>query len=249
MNLTKIKAVILDDEERARLLNHNLISTYCHQLEIVGIYSNIDEAYEGILLFKPDIVFLDIDIPPYTGFDLLRRLKPVFFEIIFITAFNHYAIDAIRFSALDYLMKPIKIDELQNAVARASVRINDKKSLAETNQPLDQTKGITKLVIQSQRGTDILDICDIIYFQAQNTYTEFYTSKGKTLSTKPMSEYEDMFQDKNFFRIHRSFMVNLDYVKSVDKSEGSQIILKDNTRLPLAYRRKHELQEKLNNIV
>jgi len=245
MTLPKIKAAIVDDEERARLLNQNLISTYCSQIEIVGVFSSVEEAFEGILLCKPDVVFLDIDIPPHTGFDLLRRLKPVFFEVIFVTAFNHYAIDAIRFSALDYLTKPINIDELQNAVDRVRTRILEKGIRDYNTQPLDQIKEITKLVIHSQKGTDVIEIRDIIYFQAQNTYTEFYTLKAKILSTKPMSEYEEMFQDKNFFRIHRSYMVNLDYIKAIDKSDGSQIILKDNTVLPLAHRRKRDLQYKL----
>lgn len=245
MILSKIKAAIVDDEERARLLNQNLISTYCSQIEIVGVFSSVEEAFEGILLCKPDVVFLDIDIPPHTGFDLLRRLKPVFFEVIFVTAFNHYAIDAIRFSALDYLTKPINIDELQNAVDRVRTRILEKGIRDYNTQPLDQMKEITKLVINSQRGTEILDIKDILYFKADNTYTEFYTTQGKVLSTKTMSEYEDMFQDKNFFRIHRSYMVNLYQVKSVDKLEGSQIVLNNGETLPLAYRRKQEFSERL----
>lgn len=236
----KIKAVIVDDEERARLLNQNLISTYCgDQIEIVGVYESVERAYEGILNTKPNLVFLDIDMPPYTGFDLLRKLQPVFFEVIFITAFDYYAIDAIRFSALDYLLKPLKIDELKNAVDRVSSR------LAQTNdqshQPIDQLKEVTKLVIHSQRGTEVIDIKEIIYFKAQNTYTEFFTTKENVLSTKPFVDYEDMFEDKNFFRNHRSYMVNVEYIKTIDNSEGSQIILKDHTTLPLAFRRKSEL--------
>lgn len=248
MNPQKIKAIIVDDEERALQLNVNMISTYCPQVEILAVFDSVDMAYEGILLHKPDLVFLDIDMPPYTGFDLLRRLQPVFFEVIFVTAFNHYAIDAIRFSALDYLMKPVKIDELQNAVLKAIERIASKLKGVTTIQPLDQMKEITKLVINSQRGTEILDIKDILYFKAENTYTEFYTNNGMFLSSKPMSEYEDMFQDKNFFRIHRSYMVNLYQVKSVDKLEGSQIVLNNGETLPLAYRRKHEFSERLKSL-
>jgi two-component system LytT family response regulator len=245
MNPQKIKAIIVDDEERALQLNVNMISTYCPQVEILGVFDSVDKAYEGILLHKPDLVFLDIDMPPHTGFDLLRKLQPVFFEVIFVTAFNHYAIDAIRFSALDYLMKPVKIDELQNAVLKALERITSKFQGATTIQPLDQMKEITKLVINSQRGSQIIAIKDILYFEADNTYTLFHTVHGNILSSKPMSEYEDMFQDKNFFRIHRSYMVNLHQVKSVDKLEGSQIILSNEEILPLAHRRRHDFAERL----
>jgi two-component system LytT family response regulator len=245
MNPQNIKAIIVDDEERALQLNVNMISTYCPQVEILGVFDSVDTAYEGILLHKPDLVFLDIDMPPYTGFDLLRRLQPVFFEVIFVTAFNHYAIDAIRFSALDYLMKPVKIDELQQAVFKASERTVNKNKGIETLQPLDQMKEITKLVINSQRGSQIIAIKDILYFEADNTYTLFHTVHGNILSSKPMSEYEDMFQNKNFFRIHRSYMVNLHQVKPVDKLEGSQIILNNGETLPLAYRRRHDFAERL----
>lgn len=246
----KINAIIIDDEERSILLNQTMLKNYCHEVNIVAIYDSVDKAYEGIMTHKPDLIFLDIDMPPYTGFDLLRKFSSIDFEIIFITAFNQYAIDAIRFSALDYLMKPVNTEELQTAVKKAHIRIQSKNPIrTESYQHLLQSSEISKLVIRSQQGIEIINIQDILYFEAKNTYTEFITSAKRILSSKGFVEYEDMFHDKGFFRIHRSYMVNLAHIKGMDKKEGYEVLLNHTEdRLPLSRRRKQEFFEHLARI-
>ena len=224
--MEKLKAIIVDDEERSILLNQSMLENYCPEIQVLASYNTIDKAYTGILEFNPDIVFLDIDLPPNTGFDLLRRFPSIEFEIIFITAFNQYAIDAIRFSALDYLMKPVNPDELQSAVKKAYCRIYPK--LKNVNMTYHQRIGlneVSKLVIRSQNGADLIEIDDIVFFEAQNVYTEFVTKTRRIISAKAFSEYEDMFQSKGFYKIHRSYMVNMSHVKYLDTREGDEVLI------------------------
>lgn len=241
----KINAVIIDDEERSILLNKTMLVNYCPEVNIKAIYDTVDLAYEGILLHKPDLVFLDVDMPPYTGFDLLRRFETIKFEIIFITAFNQYAIDAIRFSALDYLMKPVNTDELQTAVKKAHSRILSKNPIEnESYQHLLQSSDISKLVIRSHNGIELVSIADILYFEAKGAYTEFVTTTRRLVSSKNFGEYEDMFQDKGFFRIHRSYMINFSHFKALERNDGDEILLNHtDDRLPLSNRRKQEFYQ------
>jgi two-component system LytT family response regulator len=245
--IEKIKAIIVDDEERSILLNQNMLDNYCPEISVMASYDSIDKAYTGILEHKPDIVFLDIDLPPYTGFDLLRKFPSIDFEIIFITAFNQYAIDAIRFSALDYLMKPVNPDELQAAVKKAYTRFHPKQqNVSMTYHQQIGLNEVSKLVIRSQRGIDLIEIDDIVFFEAQNVYTEFTTKTRKVLSTKAFTEYEDMFQNKGFYKIHRSYMVNMNHVKYLDIKEGDEVLMNyTDIRLPLSRRRKQEFYERL----
>ena len=241
----KINAVIIDDEERSILLNKSLLDNYCPEVNIMGIYDTVDSAYEGIKLHQPDLIFLDVDMPPNTGFDLLRRFTKIEFEIIFITAFNQYAIDAIRFSALDYLMKPVNTEELQTAVKKAQIRILSKNPREnEFYQHLLQSSEISKLVIRSHSGVEIINIFDILYFEAKGAYTEFVTTTRRLVSSKNFGEYEDMFQDKGFFRIHRSYMINFSHFKALERNDGDEILLNHiDDRLPLSIRRKQEFYQ------
>ena len=239
-----MKAVIVDDEERSRRILSTLIGTHCTDIDIVAQSNNIDDAFLVIDEHKPDIVFLDIDMPPHTGFDLLRMYETIPFEVIFVTAYDFYAIDAIKFSALYYILKPIKVEELKMAIQKAN-----KKATAHSTVTSDYirhlnspTKEISRIIINTHRETEMIELSDINYIHSESVYTIFHLLSGKQVicTQKSLTDYEEMLVDKGFFRVHRSYIVNLREIISLDKKEGDEILLKNKELIPLARRRKEE---------
>lgn len=238
-----LKAIIVDDEIRC-IENLNLIiENFCTGVEIIGTYREIDVAYDAIDSLKPDIVFLDVDMPPYTGFDLLRKYDELPFEVIFVTAYNYYAIDAIKFSALDYIMKPVKSDELQIAITKAKKRVlKQAKISTDYFRHLDSTSSqINKILINSAKKSELVSLEDIIYLEAAKSYTIIYLKSNKSIvcSQRNLKEYEELLKDKGFFRTHKSFLVNIKEIEAIDKQNGTEIITKQEQRIPLAFRRKN----------
>jgi len=179
--------------------------------------------------------------PPYTGFDLLRRYEELPFEVIFVTAFDHYSIEAIKFSALYYLLKPLKIDDLKDAIKKAQLKIerNQRLSTNYFHSILQNPNDIKRLVINGNRETDIIELEEIIYIEASNSYSIFYLNSDKRItSSKSIKEYEQMLSTKGFFRVHKSFIVNVNYVLSIEKAISDVVILKNKQQIPLATRRK-----------
>lgn len=235
---SKITAILVDDETRSIENLSNMLSKYCPEVEILTSCQSIDTAYAEILSKKPQLIFLDVDMPPHTGFDLLNRFDNLPFEVIFVTAFDHYAIDAIKFSALYYILKPIRVDELKKSIEKAN-----KKMITPTinyfNKIKDENNQIKRLVIKSHKGIDILELDHIIYLEADNVYTIFHLIDSKQIiSSKSLKEYEHMLSDKGFYRTHKSYLVNLVHVKNLDTKSGIQIILSDNSKIALSARKK-----------
>jgi two-component system, LytTR family, response regulator len=235
-----MRALLVDDEIRSLETLATLITDYCPEIEIVRLCESIESAYEQISVLKPDIVFLDVAMPPRTGFDLLRKYEELPFEVIFVTAFDHYSIEAIKFSALYYLLKPVKIDDLKAAVKKAQIKIyQNQPTNTRYFHSIQGHDDIQRLVINSNAGADLVELADIIYIEARNSYSMFHLANGKSIiSTRSIKEYEQMLTDKGFFRIHKSYIVNVGFVISISKTDGDMVILKNNERLPLAYRRK-----------
>jgi two-component system LytT family response regulator len=180
-------------------------------------------------------------MPPYTGFDLLRKYEELPFEVIFVTAFDHYSIEAIKFSALYYLLKPIKVDDLKDAIKKAELKIerNQRLNTSYFQSILQNPGDIRRLVINGNKETDIIELDQIIYIEANNSYSTFHLTNDKRItSSKSIKEYEQMLSSKGFFRVHKSFMVNVSYVLSVEKVTSDMVILKNNEQIPLAVRRK-----------
>jgi two-component system LytT family response regulator len=243
-----MRALLIDDEIRSVENLAGLIRNYCAGVEILGFCHSVDEAYEKINDLKPDLIFLDVSMPPQTGFDLLKRYEELPFEVIFVTAFDHYSIDAIKFSALYYLLKPVKIDDLRDAIKKAELRIqrNIRMNTNSFHAIEDKLFDIKRVVINSNKGSDIVDFDDILYIEANNSYSTFHLKNDKKiLSTKNIKEYEQMLLNKGFFRIHKSYIVNVNFVLSIDKKEGDTIILKNSQQLPLAIRRKEAFLKQL----
>ena len=241
-----MRTIIVDDEEKARKTIYNYLSLYCKEVEIVAQADNVESGYKTILENQPELVLLDINMPDGTGFDLLKKFDKINFKIIFITAYEEYAIKGFKFSALDYLLKPVNPQELIEAVEKArklldseNFELGYKAFLSNYDNKLNSDK---KLVLKTSESIFIIDIKDIIRCEADGGYTTFYLIDGrKILVSKNLKGYEDILTEYNFFRPHHSHLVNLDYMQSFEKRDGGTIIMKDKSTVPVATRRKEDL--------
>jgi two-component system, LytTR family, response regulator len=245
-----LKAVIIDDEPHAREKLKLLLERYCADVSIAGSAKDATEGLDLIRRLNPDLVFLDIEMPVLTGFDLLKELGQIDFEIIFTTAHDHYAIKAIKFSALDYLLKPIDLDQLREAVQKAAERKEAKKSVLQyqvlkANLEKQHT-AMEQLAVPAQTGMIFIKTGDIVYCEADSNYTKiFLLNKQKIVSSRTLKEYEELLTDNGFIRIHHSYLVNKSHVREYIKGEGGQVIMKEGSALPVSRRKKEEVMAKL----
>lgn len=240
-----ITALIVDDEFLSRNYLSKLILQSSPDVKLVGQADNADDAFVAINDLNPDIIFLDIMLKNETGFDLLQRFQNLQAEIIFTTAFNEYAIKAFKFNALDYLLKPIDREELQSSIERARKRIvnNQKKAPGQMEQFFETIRGQhtvqNKIAIPTAEGFEIMELDEILYCQSSSSYTHFYlTDKRKLTSSYPLRQYDEILSEKNFFRAHKSFLVNLAHVKLYRKGEGGTIVMKDGQEIEVSRRNK-----------
>ena len=219
---TKIKALIVDDEESARNVLSNLITRYCPQLEIVATCSNVVDAVDAIKTHQPEVVFLDIEMPNYAGYEIVSFFEEINFEIIFVTAYDKYAIKAFEISAVDYLLKPVEIDRLKDSVQKLSSKVelkNNQESYKALTENL-KTEGISKLVVRNNQRQVIINTSDIVAIEAQEAYSCIYTTNEKHLMSNNLKHFENILSENiNFFRSHKSWLINLSKVKSYSKSK------------------------------
>ena len=239
-----ITALIVDDEKNSCETLQSLLTDCCLDVSVVKYCQTIDEAVKAVELHHPNVVFLDINMKGENGFDLLERVKTIDFEIIFTTAFSEYAIKAFKFSAIDYLLKPIDVDELRAAVERV---IKRKKAEAPTRyeylrQNLKMSDGQHfKLALPSSEGLTFIKISDIIYCEADSNYTTFFLTDGKKIIVShTLKEYEEILSDYRFFRIHHSYLVNLDAIKQYVRGDGGHVVMINGAALDVAKRRKEQ---------
>src|SRR5689334_1194007 len=240
-----IEAIIVDDEPKNVKILKALLNEYCPEVKIIGEASSADEAETVINERKPDLVFLDVEMPYGNAFDLLDKLKPVDFEIIFVTAFDDYTLKAFRYSALDYLLKPVNIDELKVAVDKASSQKNLKNINLQLNNLLfnlhKNSDSPARIAITSQDGFSFVSINEIIRCEAKGNYTYIFTSNNhRHISSRNIKAYEDMLPSSIFFRIHHSHIINLGFVKRYHKGRGGTVEMEDGTMIEVATRRKNE---------
>ncbi len=248
-----IKAIIVDDELGARESLSKMIEKNCKQLEVVAKADSMLAAYDAITKHHPDIVFLDIEMPNGNAFDLLEKFKEIDFNIIFTTAYDHYAIKAIKFSAVDYILKPIDPEELIEAVKRFQEKHGQKnildkqfKTLLSNVRPENKLK---KVGIPDGEGLIFINLADIVRCDSDGNYTFFILTSGKKIiASRTLGEYEQMFTDDNFFRIHRSHLINLQHVKKYIKGEGGYVIMSDDSQVEVSRRNKNEFLEKLSRV-
>lgn len=242
-----IRAVLIDDEPKNTAILEKILAEFCPEVIVSGKADNSRSGYELIQRENPDLVFLDIEMPYGNAFDLLDKLKPINFEVIFVTAFDNYMLKAFKYSALDYLLKPVDIEELKAAVDRTIARkktapIDVRQLELLLNSLKNPRMPIEKVALPSSQGLEFHDIQGITRCEAQRGYTFIFLQGGqKIVSTRNIKEYEDMLPETLFFRIHNSHLVNLNFVSKYHKGRGGQIEMTDGTVLEVATRRKDEL--------
>lgn len=240
----KIKTVIIDDEKLARAAIRDMIEIYCPDLELIGEGIDVLSGLELIKKQKPDLVFLDIKMPDGTGFDLLNRINNKHFALIFLTAFDEYAVQAFKFSAVDYLLKPIDPDELTLAIDRVKDNLQHEQNRLESLLAnLDEIKKESKkIVLKTAESIFLVSIQDIVRCEASGNYTKFYLQNQKpVLVSHTLKEYDDLLQGYKFFRVHQSHLVNLEHIVRIDKADGGVLILSDNQNCPISTRKKDAL--------
>lgn len=249
MNL--VTAILVDDEPRGLSSMQKLLGINCPEVKILATCTDVDDAIQKILQLRPQLVFLDVAMPGKNGFDLLRELDAIHFETIFVTAHSSYMLQALRFSAVDYLLKPVEDDLLKEAVQRAMKRITEKGSGLELATFLHNLKqnGVVKkmkLCVPSLKGIKVIEITDIIYCEASSNYTNFHLTNGVTLcSSRPIFEYETLLEDSSFVRVHKSFLVNLQHIQEYIRGEGGSIIMTNNHEVEVSRRKKEGFIKKM----
>lgn len=243
-----IKAIIVDDELKSREILSALLTKYCEGVKIECMTDNVSSAVELIETHQPDLVFLDIAMPDGTGFNVLDQLENADPEIIFTTAYNEYALQAIKANAVDYVLKPISIQDLQTAVQKATERILDNRNLEAARVLLKKNRFANsnpgKIAIPDSDGLKFIDTDDIIYLEAKGTYTEFYCTGGsKYLSSKPLKEYELILPPDQFFRAHHSYIINLKLIQNYHKGNGGYVTMAEGSVIDISKRKKRRFLE------
>lgn len=248
-----IRTLIVDDEHHGRQSLQRALEQYCPETEIVGICDSPETGIEAIRKLRPDLVFLDIQMPNLSGFDVLQQVAPIQFEVIFVTSYDKYAIKAIKFSALDYLLKPLDVDDLIHAVRKAAEQLKkkggDHRYLSVLHN-IDYTSGkIEKLAVPTLEGIDFFKTDDIIYCHADGSYTTLYlTGQPKKLISKNLKEFEDLLGPSGFCRVHNSFLINMKHIQKYIKGDGGYVILTGNHKVDISRRRKDAFLNLLDKI-
>ncbi len=246
-----IRAVLVDDEFKALEVLRQKLTTYCPQVEIIGTANSSQEAYELITASHPQLVFMDVAMPHETGFDLLRRLPRLDFELIFVTGFDSYALDAIKFCAIGYILKPIDNDELINSVKNAERRINERVN-QERNQQflqnlLNPSNPQNRIGIPTESGLEFVTASEIVRCEGHQKYTKVITrDKKNILSSYNIGEFRKLLERFGFYATHKSHLINLQHIKRYDK-EGT-VTMSDNSFVPVSRRKKQDFMDKLTRV-
>ncbi len=258
MKANTLSTLIVDDEPKSRNLIATILAKYCPQVELLGAVGNITEAYELIQKQSPQLLLLDIEMPHGTGFDLLRKVDRSDFEVVFVTGFDHYALQAIKFHALDYLLKPVDALEMVAAVKKAQQNWEGKKDQERLRQLLRNLKepdpSSHQLAIPTIDGREYVPIHQILYCTADGSYTSFTLDGGRLLvSSKNLGEYEKILPDVNetfqhcFFRVHHRYLINISYIQKYNRKDNF-IQMDDQSTISIAHRRKAKFQKILKEL-
>ena len=236
--MNKLKTIVIDDEIDAVNFIRSIVNEYCPKLEVVDVANSADEGAKKIIEKNPDLIFLDVEMPHGSGFELLGQFPQKTFDVIFITAFNHYAIKAIKFSAVDYILKPINISEFISAVDKVIEKRSNIQNGNESFQILLENVRSTlpgKLAIPTSDGMEYLNTKDIIRIEADRSYSWFFlVNHKKILVSRNLKEYQELLTDRNFFRSHNSHLINLEHVKKFIRHEGGAVELDDGSQVPIS---------------
>ena len=237
----RLKAVIVEDESSSREILRNYLAKYCKTVDVLGEAASVKEAIKILAQTKPDLVFLDVEMPFGNAFDLLDQLPDRSFETVFVTAYNSYALEALNNHAAYYLMKPINIDELIKAVSYVT-EIKEKENILEDRilkSKMNSAEG--KITLPQQDGFQVLNVSDILYCKADDNYTEIYLENKKLLVSKTLKYFEEALTDYPFARIHKSYLVNVNEVIKYRKGKGGSVIVSNGKELLVSASRKKQL--------
>lgn len=251
--MAKLNVIIVEDEIHSRETLKNMVNTYCQDLKIVGIASSVREGLDLLKAQNPDLVFLDIEMQNETGFDLLTQAQHLNFEVIFTTAYEHYALKAIKFSAIDYLLKPIDVEDLQHAVAKVIRKKEEALHNKKLEVLLDNIKNTNSdqhmITLSTSEGYEFINVADICYCEANGSYTDIYIKNDKhILVSRHLKEYENLLTDYNFMRVHQSFLINLNEVEKYIKSDGGYIVMKGGANISISPKKKEEFIHKMGAV-
>lgn len=246
--MSLVKAIIIDDESDSIELLQLQLQKHCKHIIVIGTYNNSVLALSGIKELKPDILFLDIEMPELNGFQLLEKLMPLRFNIIFVTAYNEYAIKAFRYNALDYLVKPVLAIDLIEAVEKAAKHIRPTEMQIGLFQKHMNGEPVNKIAVSTQSGVSFITLTDIIYAEASGNYSVFFLTDGtQFVITKTLKDIQDLLEERNFFRIHQQYIINLNKVKHFDRVNF--VLTMDNkAELPVARVQKDKLMAKFSGL-
>jgi two-component system, LytTR family, response regulator len=245
--MNKIKCIVIDDEFPARENLAKLIATYCPNLEVIAKAGSVKEAKIAILSEEPDVVFLDINMPVFSGFDLLAEFPKRDFLVVITSAHSEFGLQAIKAEVIDYLLKPINVSELKSVSEKLESLVKEKLQGAKLYAG---ESSHSKLLISHSTGFSIIDIGTIIRLKGENNYTKLYLDGNNKILTvsKTIGDFEEVLPTKQFFRTHKSDIVNLSYLKEYNFNEGGSIVLTDGTQLSISRRRNKEFFEKIKEL-
>jgi two-component system, LytTR family, response regulator len=249
--MEQIKAIIVDDERSSLQNLQQKLTEFCPDVFIAGAIEKPEEAIVQIRQQRPDVVFLDIEMPRMSGLKLMEEVEDYQGEIIFTTAYNHYAVEAIRISAFDYLVKPVSIADLQNAVARLvkHKQNSTRERLDVLRQSLSENKSQEdKIAIPTSEGLEFIQIKMIVHIESSSNYSKIFLQGGKTmLVTKLLKDFEDLLLPYRFYRIHNSHLINLNYIQKYIRGEGGQVLLQNGDIVDVSRRKKEEFLRLITN--
>jgi len=248
-----LRTIVIDDEQNVRKTLEKLIARNCPNVKLVAEADGVNSGIESIKKYHPDLILLDIKMDDGTGFDLLKQLEPVDFKVIFITAYDQFAIKAIKFSALDYLLKPVDPEDLTLAIGKA-----EKLVMFELNQQLNtlkenmltQEKSKKKIILKTFDNIHLVKLIDIVYCESNDNYTNFHLlNNKKILVSNTLKDYDEMLSEYGFFRTHKSYLINLMHIDRFEKAEGGAIVLNNEIKVPVATRKKDKLMELFERLI
>jgi two-component system, LytTR family, response regulator len=246
-----IRTIIIEDEQHSREMLQEMLTEHFNNIMVLAVCENAEEARAAIREHRPDLVFSDIELEKKSVFDMLQQLDSIDFEVIFTTAYEKYALQAIKFSALDYLLKPFGVNDLRNAINQYQVKLNKSQSARQFEVLFHNLKGIQrdskKIALPTLNGLQVVSLKEIIRCQADANYTTFYfTVERKMVVTKTLKEFEDLLCEYDFIRIHNSHLINLSHVVKYTRGEGGTVTMSDGTEVDVSRRKKEEFLKRLN---
>lgn len=244
-----IRAIVVEDEKSNRDNLAKILSAYCPKVEVLALCASAIEGRKAIAEHSPDLVFLDIEMPGGSGFSLLESMEKINFEVIFVTAFDHYGIKAVKFCALDYLLKPVDILELVQAVDKVENRMAEKTENLRMKNLLSNRQSKTihqKIAIPLSDKIEFIEIVSIVRCEGESNYTHIYLKNGEhILASKTLKEFDELLSEHNFLRVHQSHLINLNEIKTYVKADGGYLKMKDGASVSISRQRREMVMERL----